>query len=290
MATSKNLGSVQFETGVNGLPKLILRHASGATAEVYRLGAHVASWKAADGRERLFLSRKSLFEEGTPIRGGIPVIFPQFGDGPLPKHGLVRTRSWAVKSAAVEADGTVEAVLALESDAATLAAWPFPFALELAVRLGSGLALALRVRNPGTAPMPFQAAFHTYFAVDSIHEAQVVGLQGCDYLDSLRNRVRETEARPAITFAAETDRIYPRVPDELHLDGSPGRRRLAIRQRQMPDAVVWNPWIAKAQALPDFGDDEYLAMVCVETGTLQEVPPLAPGATWEGVAAYSLLP
>ena len=29
--------------------------------------------------------------------------------------------------------------------------------------------------------------------------------------------------------------------------------------------VVWNPWIDKSARMADFGDDEYLEMVCVET-------------------------
>ncbi len=29
--------------------------------------------------------------------------------------------------------------------------------------------------------------------------------------------------------------------------------------------VVWNPWVAKAKALADFGDAEWTQMVCIET-------------------------
>lgn len=30
--------------------------------------------------------------------------------------------------------------------------------------------------------------------------------------------------------------------------------------------VVWNPWINKAKAMSDFGDEEYRIMICVEVG------------------------
>ena len=32
--------------------------------------------------------------------------------------------------------------------------------------------------------------------------------------------------------------------------------------------VVWNPWIDKSIRMPDFGDEEYLQMVCVESGNV----------------------
>ena len=65
---------------------------------VYLHGAHVTSWKPArDHDERLFLSERSEFRAGTAIRGGIPVIFPQFAaEGPLPRHGFARTSEWTL--------------------------------------------------------------------------------------------------------------------------------------------------------------------------------------------------
>jgi D-hexose-6-phosphate mutarotase len=42
--------------------------------------------------------------------------------------------------------------------------------------------------------------------------------------------------------------------------------------------VVWNPWIAKSQAMPDFGNEEYHQMICVESGNVIENRiTLAPG-------------
>ena len=28
--------------------------------------------------------------------------------------------------------------------------------------------------------------------------------------------------------------------------------------------MVWNPWVRKSHAMPDFGDDEFHGMVCIE--------------------------
>jgi D-hexose-6-phosphate mutarotase len=44
--------------------------------------------------------------------------------------------------------------------------------------------------------------------------------------------------------------------------------------------VVWNPWIAKAKAMGDFGDDEWPGMVCVETCNVADhAVTLEPGKT-----------
>ena len=69
---------------------------SGASAEVYPHSAHVTSWIPAGGTEALFVSRAAHFQPGTAIRGGVPVIFPQFATfGPLPKHGFARLERWS---------------------------------------------------------------------------------------------------------------------------------------------------------------------------------------------------
>ncbi len=58
------------------------------------------------------------------------------------------------------------------------------------------------------------------------------------------------------------------------------RRRIAIRKTGSDATVVWNPWIAKARAMPDFGDDEWPEMVCVETCNVNvHARTLAPGAS-----------
>ena len=69
-----------------------------ARVVLHPYGAHVVSWTTADGDERLFLSPRSAYSEGAAIRGGVPVIFPQFNQrGPdfdVPRHGFARNRRW----------------------------------------------------------------------------------------------------------------------------------------------------------------------------------------------------
>ena len=39
-----------------------------------------------------------------------------------------------------------------------------------------------------------------------------------------------------------------------------------IFRYNFPDTVVWNPWMEKAKEIPDYGDDEYPNMICVQSG------------------------
>ena len=100
---------------------------------VYLWGATVTSYKAASGQELLFLSSKAVFDGTKPIRGGIPVVFPQFAaQGPLPMHGFARTSVWSLLHVS---DGVVE--LGLSDTDATRAVWPHAFNLVYRIQFSA---------------------------------------------------------------------------------------------------------------------------------------------------------
>jgi glucose-6-phosphate 1-epimerase len=74
--------------------KVTLAHANGSVCEVFVAGAHLSSWKTPTGtggslQEQIFVSSATKFLPEKPIRGGVPVCFPQFGSyGPGGKHGF----------------------------------------------------------------------------------------------------------------------------------------------------------------------------------------------------------
>ncbi len=77
---------------IGQLDALELHTADGASATISLYGAHLLSWQTADGRERLFLSERAVLDGSSAIRGGVPLIFPQFaarGNGQ--RHGFART-------------------------------------------------------------------------------------------------------------------------------------------------------------------------------------------------------
>jgi glucose-6-phosphate 1-epimerase len=264
--------------GTGNLPRLLVEAPDGARAELYLHGAHVTSWTPAGGREQLFLSPRSDFGAGLAIRGGVPIVFPQFGgDGPLPKHGFARTSPWELVSAAPG-----RACLRLCDTEATRALWPSPFQLDLAVTVGgAALQLALHVTNTGRAPLRFQAALHTYLAVEDVGAVAVSGLQGVRFKERAGGRgTLATQEDPEIRFTEELDRTYFGAPPELALREA--GRTLRIRSNGFPDTVVWNPGAALAARIPDLGPGEHQRFVCVEAAAVAEPITLAPHGRWSG--------
>lgn len=283
-------GLIDVVTGKGGLPKAVLRHSSGSCAEIYLHGAHITKWYIPKFGDVLFVSKESFFEPNKPIRGGIPVCFPQFGSsGPLPQHGFARTSDWELAGRDRLENGAIAIDFRLKDDEETLSLWPFPFCLDLrAVLEEETLTVTLGVRNRGQQAFKFQVALHTYFSISDIHQTSVAGLREVRYSDALSEGALFTESASLIRFDREIDRVYIEAPDKVEVLDEGNHRKVMIAKQNMPDIVVWNPWTAKSQRMVDFGDDEYLQMVCVETGVIARSAELNPGEHWNGTTAFSL--
>jgi glucose-6-phosphate 1-epimerase len=263
-----------------------LRAANGASADVYLHGAHVTSWKPArDHDERLFLSERSEFRAGAAIRGGIPVIFPQFAaEGPLPRHGFARTSEWTLDDVTTD-DGDAVATLSLRDSADTRAVWNHAFVATIEVRVGGDrLAVSLAVENRGRAPLSFTAALHSYLRVYDVHDTTLVGLRGTRHRESGAPGTLVREPGDSLRVDGEVDRVYVGVPRTLTL-WEP-ERSLEIGFEEFPDAVVWNPGATKAAALPDMEPGGERRMVCVEAAAVQQPVTVAAGARWSGTQRF----
>jgi D-hexose-6-phosphate mutarotase len=271
---------VRVTTGRGGLP-VVLVDVPACTGEVYLHGAHVTSWRPL-GAEVLWVSESAVYRPGKAIRGGVPICFPWFADGPdgtaTPAHGFARTTEWGLVGATT--DGRwVEVILALTDSPATRELWPHSFACDYRVRMGENeLALLLTVTNTGDEPFTFEEALHTYFGVSDIRTAEVDGLAGTSYLDMVPGADRGPHVLDGpITFAGEVDRTFQGTGATAVIRD--GDRTVTVARDGSNSAIVWNPWIDKAAAMGDFGDDEWTGMVCVETANAKaDAVTLEPGA------------
>jgi glucose-6-phosphate 1-epimerase len=254
------------ETVFGQLPAVLLRAPDGAEAIVTLYGAHLVSWKGSDGRERLFCSAASVLDGSKAIRGGVPVIFPQFAEqGAGMRHGFARVSDWHLLDSGVE-DGEAIALFTLaEEDLKPeyTRAWRHSFSLALRVGVkGNTLSMNLEVRNTGEEPLPFAAALHTYYLVDDISQVRVTGASADE-----------------LSIDGNFDEIYSNVAGAMTIET--GALTLQVTQSGFTDAVVWNPGAADAAALSDMQDDEYKRFVCVEPAVLKLVT-LDEDEVWRG--------
>lgn len=248
-----------------------------ASVTINHNGAHVTSWKVGED-EVMFLSKNAVLDGSIPIRGGVPLIFPQFGPGKMRQHGFARRVKWSLLE---KEEGKDEAVakFCLEPNDYTLEMWAdVVFYLTFTVKLsGNKLLLDFNVKNTWENPFKFTCAFHTYFNCD-IDKVEVKGLKGCKYNDTLDEGKTKEEAGDFVKFGANVDRVYRNVTWPVTFNMS--QNKTVSIESNVTDCVVWNPWSEKAKAMKDFQDDEYLRMVCVEPGNCIEGIELAVGENW----------
>jgi glucose-6-phosphate 1-epimerase len=269
-------GIIRIEPGRCGLTKVAVTTPA-AEADVYLHGAHVTHYQPRGGRPVLFVSRESRFEPGKPIRGGVPICFPWFGpkagDPNAPMHGFARTREWSIVRAERIDEQTAVIALELRSDDQTRRLWPHDFVALYTVTVGPTLEIALEVTNTdaGGEAITFQEALHTYFSVANARQVSISGLENTRYFDKVVEADNTQGAQP-IRFTGETDRVYQDTAATCVIDDPVWRRRLINEKAGSRTTVVWNPWTEKAKQLPDFGDDEWTTMACVETANAGSTP------------------
>lgn len=270
---------IAFLDGRGELPMLEITTAW-STAEIYLHGAHVTNFKQRDEPPLLFLSQCSRFENGQPIRGGIPVIFPWFGarEG-MGMHGFARTKPWDLKEITPAPDGSMSVRFRLP-ESPEGAAYP-AFTADYIVTVNEALTLELVVTNKSSdAKLEFEECLHTYFAVEDIAATTIVGLKGMSYLDKVANFEKKTETHDAIRITSEVDRVYLNATGPVEIRDARLVRVIRVEKEHSASTVVWNPWTGKAQEMPDFGSEEYHKMVCVESGNVNaNKVVLAPGKT-----------
>ncbi|KAG6965181.1 hypothetical protein JG688_00007350 [Phytophthora aleatoria] len=259
-------------TSANGeLETVKLSHPHGSSAEVFLFGAH-----------------DSFMDGVNPIRGGIPVVFPNFGGAPGNKEATDKNRPSVAK-------------FTMEASNSTRQMWPVEFKLEYEVKLyANQLKTALRVHNTHTEQIEFHTLLHNYLWVDDSRNGGVTvsGLKGVDYFDQVA-KVNKTETRQSISITnstAQTGNTYLDAPDKIvatikgvntkdrsvtvqkkgFITGKNGQKAIKTKT----DAVVWNPGAERAKKLEDFGDEEHINMICVEPGRVSVKQPLPAGQTY----------
>lgn len=283
---------------MSSLEPITLNHKSGSSATIHPFGATVTSFKTAQ-REVLFVSSSAKLDGSKAIRGGIPLVFPQFGqpDKSYPQHGFLRCNVWKLEGTTEKEDGTQCCEFSLnlkDAVAARGGKWgedtEYDCLVTLKVKLTEDkLKTYLNIQNKGKVPFDFQTLFHTYYKVDGSKAldpklCNVNGLVGYQAEDKITGDTYIVGGEPII-IDREVDRIYqnpskPVLDIVINAGGSSVelQAKATVNGIETPvSVVVWNPFIEKAKGMSDFTDEQYHDMVCVEPGVLHDVSSLTEG-------------
>lgn len=254
-------------------------------------GAQVLSYGRTGEQPLIWLNDHADFKQGKPIRAGVPLCWPWFGNlarnpeaiqhmregtEPATAHGLVRTLKWSLAEPAIEGDKVTLTFTLPEADG-QLSGWPHAARLELKVELADTLTLSLTTLNLGVEPLHLSQALHTYFAVSDVRQVAVEEVAGLEYIETLEDWARRNQ-NGRLEVTGETDRIYLQTPPRLTIADSEWKRRILIDTQGSASAVIWNPWIERAAALPDMANDGWQRMFCIETANVMaDAKVLGPG-------------
>jgi glucose-6-phosphate 1-epimerase len=263
-----------------------------ADADICLYGAHITNFKPQKTMPVLWMSPESNFEEGKPIRGGIPVCFPWFGphktDSAKPQHGFGRLMYWNVQKTASLPNGETLVRLQLCSSAETKTYWDHDFCAEMTVIVGKTLTATLKVTNTSSTPFEYSCALHSYFNIPSIDEIAIEGLQSTRYVNQLDGGDYLQETLLLEIKKAETRHYYNTETDCIIID-TLFNRRIRVAKSGSKITTVWNPGEETCLKIDDIPDDGFQNFVCIEAvNAFNDVIKLAPGETHETSAIIGI--
>ncbi|PPS08015.1 hypothetical protein GOBAR_AA12626 [Gossypium barbadense] len=232
--------------------KVHVEHCKGVNGldKVYLYGGQVTSWKNAHGEELLFVSSKASFRPPRAIRGGIPICFPQ-----------------------LKSTGSLE---------------QYGFARN---RIWS--------IDPDPPSSPSDISHKAFVDLILTHSEEDMKIWPHRYEYRLRVALGPTAVELLwfkmmhtvfLGIESSVDKVYLSTPTKIAILDHERKRTFELRKYGLPDAVVWNPWDKKAKAMADFGDNEYMHMLCVEAACVEEPITLKPGEEWKGRQEISAVP
>lgn len=251
-----------------------------AEAKICMYGAHVMSFTPRNAEEVLWMSPKSNFEVGQPIRGGIPVCFPWFGphktDPGKPQHGFGRLMYWRVTQTSVTTKGSTLVRLQLDASEKTRSFWPFDFTAYLTVVVGQTLEVSLEVLNRSTEDFEYTCALHSYYNISTIGNITISGLQGTGYFSQI-DRGDYVQESPKLEILKAETRHYYNTEANCFLEDSGLKRKIRIAKAGSKITTVWNPGKETCATIRDMPADAYLYFVCIEAvNAMDDVIKLSP--------------
>ncbi|HOT13707.1 MAG TPA: D-hexose-6-phosphate mutarotase [Bacteroidales bacterium] len=260
-------GNIFFKSGKGGhvYAKIDNRFAA---CEVSLYGAQVLSFEPHGEPDIIWLSKKSHYDKGKAIRGGIPVCFPWFGphaeEKTYPQHGFARLIDWQVENVNNNPDGTTYIALYLCQNDFTKTYWPYDFEARVIITVGEQLKVELKVTNTGTEEFSYTDALHTYFHVSNIEDICVEGLMNAKFYNGPGATQLEAQNVEQLTITKEENRRYIGHSGACSFIDNGYNRKITIEKTGSNTTVLWNPWADTIKTMGDMPSDGYKNMLCIE--------------------------
>ncbi len=290
---AESAGDVRFVKDNNGLEYLEIdnRH---ATAKLALQGAHVMHWQPKSTAEPvLWLSSNARYTQGRSIRGGVPVCWPWFGAHPTDSsycpHGFARVIPWQLKKSERLANGTTRLLLEMTQTEVAKKQLSYAYQFTLLITVGNYLRMEMTTTNLANHPFMIGEAFHTYFNVSDVENAQITGLENVLYSDKVEGYARNVQ-HGLLQFNGEFDRVYLNSGEDCVIRDYGYDRAIRVAKSGSNTTVIWSPGTEKASQMGDMGTaDEWRKMLCVESANaMGNSVTIFPNETHTMVTEYSL--
>lgn len=215
--------------------------------------------------ELLYHSPLSKIDCKQTLRGGIPVLFPQFGNsGNLKKHGFVRDCNWRlVNEESNQNDLFVNYEYVITEG--HFLDWKHNAKLNLkAFVINNVFNISLQILNTGVSSFEFTGGLHPYFKINSRSLIKISGLESTSYEDLF----------PDISFDLTGESLIERLYfSNKDLSFFTGSYNLIIKSKGFKNWMIWNPGKEGAKYINDLPNEDWNKFLCIEP-IVQDVPVL----------------
>lgn len=242
-----------------------------AEATVSLQGAHVSWWRPKSTSEDvLWLSTNARYEKGRSIRGGVPIVWPWFGQHPTNNsycvHGFARVIPWELTKSEDLKNGVTKLYLKMKPTDEVKKQLTYNFTLELIITIGESLSLSLTTKNESLFPFTISEGFHTYFYISDIQNIKIQGLESAVFANKVANFNKGIETGDILFSEQEFDKVYLNNSNDCYIQDEEFNRVITVKKSNSGSTVIWAPGEEKVKKMSDMGgENEWRRMVCVES-------------------------
>lgn len=254
-------------------------------AQISQQGGQLIYYKRTNEPDIVWRNPFSEFTSGEPIRGGIPICFPWFGNfeqnpeaiknmaspsasHSFPFHGLVRQQKWRLHSLVLE-NHICRISFELELDNDYFINWPHTCKIKIDYIFGDNLEVKLTVYNENNYPLPVTLALHTYYHVSDVEHVELYGFKSNCYYDALDSWSKKIQTHePGIV--QEIARTFIERTGTISIIDRGYNRKIIIDSQDSSSCILWNPYKNRSPKLDQFSSEAWKEMLCIETARARD--------------------